>query len=128
MILLGKGCTQHISRVHRRVQTVFADGTRLDARPPWGYEPEWHEAYARALALGYGNTRDPVWEMTLDHDLVHMLLAQAEGLPHSPTLYAVATGEPIDPVVAHREECRVLFVQRALNEGIRQDQRRAACR
>jgi hypothetical protein len=118
MIKLEQGCYQMVDEVSRKVATFFADGTALVAEPPKIDTPEFQEAEARARSLGYdGWATDAVWKMTLDHDLLHMLLAQAEGLPHSPTLYAVAKGEPVDAGVADLEERRVLFIQRLLNEG-----------
>jgi hypothetical protein len=46
--------------------------------------------FERALALGYGGDTA---RMSRDHELAHHLLARALGLPHSPTLYGVASGQ-----------------------------------
>jgi hypothetical protein len=44
----------------------------------------------RALALGYGSDTA---RMSRQHELGHHLLARALGLPHSPTLHGVASGQ-----------------------------------
>lgn len=92
--------------------TRFADGAVLVAAPV-----DDAESRAHASALGYRGA-DAVWAMTRDHDLLHTLLAEARGLPHSPTLHAVATGKPVDPAVADDEERIVFLLARAMNTGI----------
>ena len=87
------------------VVTRYPDGTEVHAHPNHRPDDE-----ARAEALGYAD----VEEMTLDHDPLHTRLAVALGLPHSPTLWGLAHGEPADPIVAGAEEEMVLAAQRFL--------------
>lgn len=87
------------------VVTRYPDGTEVHAHPRHGPEDE-----ARAVALGYVD----VDEMTLDHDRLHSRLAAALGLRCSPTLWALAHGEPA-PACAGAEEALVLAAQRFLN-------------
>jgi glycerophosphoryl diester phosphodiesterase len=56
--------------------------------------------------------------MTRDHDLLHTVLAEAHGLPTSPTLHAVARGHQVHPLQADIEERSVLLMQRLLNAGV----------
>ncbi len=85
------------------VVTTYPDGTTVEAHPQHSSED-----VARALALGYAN----VGELTLAHDPTHEHLARCLGLPHSPTLWAVAHGTEVDPDLAQAEEAAVLAVQR----------------
>ena len=101
-----------IDEAAQRVQTTLPDGSVIDAVP--GTTPE---DIARAHALGYANT----WEMTRDHDRVHVLLAEAEGRPYSTALWLVAhPGEATDELRAEaaREERAVLLIQRLLQSGL----------
>lgn len=88
------------------VVTRYPDGTEVHAHPQHGPEDE-----ARAVALGYPG----VGSMTVEHDPLHTLLAVTLGLGVSPTLWAVAHGLPVDPVLAEAEEAMVLAAQRFLN-------------
>lgn len=99
---LGR-CSVQVDHDARSVTTTFADGTTLLALPN-----EDAESVALARGLGYeGSDAEVVWAMTCEHDLAHMLLAQREGREHSPTLYGVASGEPVDGELAAAEESRV---------------------
>jgi hypothetical protein len=100
-----------VDETAKTVTTHFDDGTKVVAAPVYDEESE-----ARALDLGYRGA-DPVWQMTRDHDRVHSLLARARGLPFSPTLWAVAHGQPV-PATANEEERIVFLVVRAANLGI----------
>jgi hypothetical protein len=114
-IPLAHGCAHTIDHERRTVTTHFPCGLCLTAAPVLN-----QESVVRARELGYtGTDQDAVWAMTQDHDLTHMLLAQAEGMKWSPTLYGVAAGVPYQPAEAAREEARVLFVQRAAHTGLR---------
>lgn len=107
------GCWQEINEHARLVVTHFGDGARLVAVA--AADPE---SVARACALGYtGSDREAVWAMTLEHDRLHMELAQAEGYVWSLTLHAAAVGEVVPPSVSDQEERRVLWVQAALNRA-----------
>jgi hypothetical protein len=68
-------------------ETIFSDGTVVPAVP---HDTESYSQHA--VALGYGNDPDSRWRMCRDHELAHTLVAQAFGLPYSPTLWAVAHG------------------------------------
>lgn len=61
--------------------TLFADGLTLSAS-----HDEQPGQLETAERLGVS-----VAQMNAEHDLVHSMLAQWLGLPHSPTLYGVAT-------------------------------------
>lgn len=80
-------------------------------------EPEDNDAYrARAIALGYASDTAA---MSRDHELGHHLLAHWLGLPHSPTLRAVADGNLNHPLWRY-EEAAVLALQAfAMAQGIR---------
>lgn len=60
--------------------------------------------------MGYGAD---VWAMTIDHEIGHTILAEMDGKPYSPALWAVAHPDVRrDPNELHREECRVMEMQR----------------
>ena len=107
-------CRFEIDDERRRAKTVFDDGSELVAAPVM--DPE---NISRARSLGYcGSDEDAVWKMTRHHDLVHTLLAEAEGFEFSLTLHAVANGYELPPGMSQREERIVFLIQRLLNEGI----------
>jgi len=109
-----KGAVVEIDDEAQRAKTRFNDGSELPAAPVM--DPE---NIARARSLGYGGTdEEAVWDMTRHHDLVHSLLAEAEGFPHSLTLHAVANGYELPPGIAEREERIVFLIQRLLNVGL----------
>jgi hypothetical protein len=109
-----KNCRFEIDDDARRAETIFEDGSRLAAAPVLDAEN-----IARARALGYeGSDEDAVWAMTRHHDLVHTVIAEAEGWPYSPTLHAVANGYPLPPGTSQREERLVFLIQRLLNVGL----------
>lgn len=86
-------------------RTVFADGAHVDALP------QDDDAYiARAEALGYGGD---TLAMSREHELLHSLIAHWLGLPESPTLRGVATGNYWPNW--HAEECAVLALQKYAN-------------
>ena len=86
------------------VVTRFPDGSEVHAHPQHGEEDE-----ARARALGYAD----VAAMTLDHDRLHTLLAQALTDGPSPVLWAQAhPGIVVDAELADAEEHLVLAAQR----------------
>lgn len=109
-----KNCRFEIDDENRRAETIFEDGSRLPAAPVMD-----SENVARARALGYsGSDEEAVWAMTRHHDLVHTVIAEAEGWPYSPTLHAVANGYQLPPGTSQREERLVFLIQRLLNVGL----------
>ncbi|MDQ3850876.1 MAG: hypothetical protein M3296_09735 [Actinomycetota bacterium] len=109
-----RNCRVEIDDERRRAETVFSDGSRLVAAPVMD-----EENIARARTLGYrGAPEDAVWAMTRHHDLVHSLVAEAEGWTYSPTLHAVANGRALAPGTFEREERIVFLIQRLLNVGL----------
>jgi hypothetical protein len=117
---LQHGCWQEIDEGNHLVITHFGvDDTELMAACPTPEGEDWEEQVARAKALGY----QTVWEMTKDHDRIHMELAQAEGKPYSYLLFSIASGIPYKMFVhnpeqaADEEERRVFYVQRMKNVG-----------
>ena len=63
------------------LETVFEDRTKIGATP----DPE--RDYDTARAYGYGSDTTALW---LDHDPAHSWLAQKNGMPVSPALWAAA--------------------------------------
>jgi hypothetical protein len=107
-------CRVEIDEDERRARTVWDDGSHLVAAPVMN-----DENVARARSLGYsGAPEEAVWAMTRHHDLVHSLLAEAEGFPFSLTLHAVANGYGLPPGMAQREERIVFLIQRLMNVGL----------
>ena len=107
-------CRFEIDDERRRAKTLFDDGSHLVAAPVMN-----DENIARARSLGYeGPPEEAVWAMTRHHDLVHTLLAEAEGFEFSLTLHSVANGYELPPGMAQREERIVFLIQRLLNVGI----------
>jgi hypothetical protein len=103
-----------IDEERHRATTIFDDGSQIVAAPVMD-----DENIARARALGYaGSDEQAVWEMTRHHDLVHTLLAEAEGFPFSLTLHAVANGYELPPGMSQREERIVFLIQRLMNVGL----------
>jgi hypothetical protein len=91
--------------------TTLSDGTVLTATSNYGPEHA-----ARARDLGYrGSDREVVDAMNRDHDATHQHVARMLGLEDSPTLWAVAHDEPINPELADYEERVVFHFQRMRN-------------
>jgi hypothetical protein len=75
--------------------------------------PQDTDAYRQtARACGYG---DDTAALSRDHELAHTILAEARGLPWSPTLYSVAHGHPLPLGYVPEEEETVLSFQRWVN-------------
>lgn len=109
-----KHCRFTIDDEARQVETIFDDGKNVVGTPN-----QDDESIARARSLGYeGSDAEVVWRMTRHHDLVHHLVAEAEGQPWSVVMHAVANGYEIPPGVGEREERLVFLVQRLLNVGL----------
>jgi hypothetical protein len=90
--------------------TTLSDGTVLTATSNYG-----REHAARARDLGYeGSDSEVVDAMNRDHDATHQHVARMLGLEDSPTLWAVAHDEPINPELADYEERVVFHFQRRL--------------
>lgn len=83
------GTTVRIDDRTRTVTTRYDDGTEV---------------------ISAGHHCQP-WAVGRAHDLLHTRLAYTLGLPHSPTLWALAHGSPVDPDVAEAEEAMVLAAQ-----------------
>jgi hypothetical protein len=98
----------------RSVTTRFEDGAEVVARPNLD-----GKSIARARSLGYRGSDDAVaWAMTADHNLMHALVAKAQGHPWSATMHAAAHGYRLAPGVVEQEEGLVLFAQRLSNVGL----------
>jgi hypothetical protein len=77
-------CVFRVWPEERRCETVFPDGTSVVACP------EDNDIYrACAKGLGYGTD---TWELCFTHEILHTLLAQANGQLHSWVLHDVAHG------------------------------------
>lgn len=82
----------------------FADGVSVPS------QPEDSDAY-RAAAQHHGYGTD-TWQLCVDHEIMHLALADWLGLPDSPTLLAVRRGRLGDDLVLRAlEETAVLAVQ-----------------
>lgn len=96
-----------VDEENQYLATVFEDGSRVPAKP--------HDTDAyRATAADHGYGTD-TWAMCLDHEIGHTICAQRNGLPYSPTLWAVAHGQPKHtsiPGEMYAEEEMVLAWQR----------------
>lgn len=121
-----------IDEEYKVVTTVLPDGSSLTGTPNYD-----EENFGRAQSLGYyvadhsrpiskeeclEQLRAAVWQMTKDHDRVHVLLAEAEGKPYSLALWHTANPEArcgsLTRKAMDREERIVLLVQRLLNQGL----------
>lgn len=89
-------------------ETVFADGTRVPARPQ-----DTEEYRERAKSLGYG---EDTAAMSREHEVMHSLLAERKGHPYSLALWAVAHALEADDPRLWSEESEVLRLQLLLNE------------
>jgi hypothetical protein len=105
-----KGCTVKLDRKNDYLETVFPDGTSVPAVPH-----KRLDYYKTADKLGYGVD---IGALSREHELFHTLVSEAEGHPHSPTLYAVAhkfgPGSP-KKIVLLQEEDRVMDFQALVN-------------
>jgi hypothetical protein len=95
---------------HAYAETLFPDGTRVPA------VPHTTKQYRQtAERLGYG---DDVAALSREHEFIHSFLCQRQGLPYSPTLWAVAHNHGkgcISLAKQRMEESVVLAFQRYLN-------------
>lgn len=109
-----KTCRFTIDDEAQRVETIFGDGVTVAGTPNFD-----EESVSRARALGYeGSDDEVVWLMTRHHDLLHHVVAEAEGFPCSVTLHAVGYGYSLPPGMMEREERLVFLMQRMLNVGL----------
>lgn len=102
------GCTVRVFPERQYVETVFPDGAIVPAAP---MDTESYRQEARDS--GYG---DDTWRLCAEHELTHHMLAEYAGLPNSPILRAVASGEHPDGGAFGDEERRVMQFQKRLNE------------
>jgi hypothetical protein len=98
-----RGCQVWVWPETQFLRTVYPSGATVPAAP------EDTAAY-RATATGAGYGGD-TWRLCLEHEQAHTLLAEARGLPYSPTLWAQAHGEPLPRGLIPAEECVVLAFQ-----------------
>lgn len=91
----------------RHLRTVFPDGSVCTAQAQ-----DAPEGRARAVSLGYGDLADPVWRMTVEHEVAHTRLAEHLGLDGSPALRRAARGEAGGTPETDAEERVVLALQR----------------
>jgi hypothetical protein len=66
-----------------------------------------------ARRLGYPSVN----QMVIEHDLLHMWIAQQSGLPWSPVLHGLAFGDSPPADLAASEEADALALAHALNRG-----------
>ena len=93
----------------RFTDTIYPDGTHVPASPE-------DSAYYRDMAqrLGYGAD---VAACCREHEILHTFLAEAQGLPYSPLLWAIAHQQEEDIPLWQREseEAVIIEFQRYLN-------------
>ncbi|MBV9866237.1 MAG: hypothetical protein JO316_12865 [Abitibacteriaceae bacterium] len=112
--LTFKNCWVHIDDELHYLQTVFRDGATVTCVPDWVKDAE------TAARLGYGQGRAAVLALWREHDPLHTFLAEAQGLPYSPTLWAVAhqdDPENIPPWAQLAEEEFVMNFQKFMRCG-----------
>jgi len=82
--------------------------------------PNLHvESVARARPLGYRESDEAtVWARTRDNDVVHTVMADAQGHPWPATLHAVAHEYRLVPGVVVQRERLVPFARRLQNVGL----------
>lgn len=93
------------------VITTFPTGKQTVAATT---DDDYDQQFSIACGLGY---EGDVERMNREHDLLHTLIAEAMGKPYSPTLYALAHGQP-SPKGADVEERLAFLVARLLNVGL----------
>lgn len=108
-----KGCRVLVWPERGLLHTVFPDGTYVPA--VGNGDPD---SIARARELGYGDGPAATWHMSREHEVLHTVLAEHMGEPHSPTLWAVAHHVPNERGVKASEEGRVLALQAYLRRGV----------
>lgn len=111
-----RNCIVRVFEETRYLETVFCDGAKVPAAPQ-----DNDEYRATAARLGYGTD---TWRMCREHEIAHTVVCEAFGLPHSPTLWAVAHGHkngiPDSPGEMAAEEALVLAYQAwCLVRGVR---------
>jgi hypothetical protein len=100
-------------RVHEGwFETVFDDGVVSKGIPVFDDENR-----ARAVALGYEDSDQGVWEMHKEHELLHNIVSEAQGWPASPTHYLWNRFGSTPKGLIPQEEALVFLVQRVLNVG-----------
>jgi hypothetical protein len=104
-----RGCRVEVWPERRFLQTVFPDGARVRAAP----------MDAQAVAAADHGYQEP-WPYVHDHEILHTVVAEALGWPHSPTLWYVAhKADPQDrtdrPSLVASEETLVCALQAYLN-------------
>jgi hypothetical protein len=112
-----KHCNVHFWRSSAEYYaTHYPDGTFTPSAPVFG-----EYQYEQAEKLGYGTDRAAVVRFWRDHDLLHTITAEQQGLAASPTLWAVAHDgwERLEYGVLGREEVLVPAVQQWLQTGYR---------
>lgn len=105
-----RNCTTEVDYRTGSVSTRFPDGTSVPAVPH-----ATEEYQATAARLGYGSD---VAMLCREHELLHTIVMETLGFPHSPTLWAVAHGfEEGTASVAwqHHEEALICDFQWVLN-------------
>jgi hypothetical protein len=108
------GLTVTVDDTARTVTSKFPDGLELRAVASVTVEDA-----ARARELGYtGTDTEAAWAMHAEHDLLHHVVARAEGWPYSMVLRQVALEQTAAHGFGGREERLVFLLARALNKGL----------
>jgi hypothetical protein len=89
-------CRLDVDHERKYMQTTFEDGTYAPATPNYR-----EDDVRRARELGY---RGDTWQMTLDHEPLHTLIAEMMGESYSRILWNVAHGGGLRWPEGGREE------------------------
>jgi len=100
-----KNCHFRVSDADKYCTTIYPDGTQAPAIP-MASQLEF------AKELGYNNA----WDMVKFHELIHTILCEEKGEPHSRVLWNIAHGKEEDD--HWKEEEQVLLCQRVINRLI----------
>lgn len=109
--VLFRVCRVHIWPDAQYLVTTFKDGSTVPAAP------EFTDEYrTRAFETGYTGP-DGCWQMCMEHELFHSLLAERLQASASAVLWAVAHGREPNPAERDLEEWRVMSLQMWLYAG-----------
>ena len=107
-----KNCTFVVDFDHSYAETRFPDGSKVPAVPH-----DTDEYRENARKYGYGSDTAA---LSREHEFLHTWLAEEQGKPYSPTLWAVAHEFAEGTAALHEqyaEEDIVLKFQRYINTG-----------
>lgn len=93
------------------VEVRFPDGTISCGAVEQGSEEKNAKYSLTAQRHGYNSS----WQMCSENEQLHILMAEAQGLDHSPVLWKMAHGIKLDKGELYWEEKRVMALMKYLN-------------